>query len=103
MYSYFPHIRQVVDAGADYIHMGVIRLAEKKPPSKPLSFGDSDILKLSLTTREGSSAKRPHQAFLLLKELDSGLDLSYPLSVKESGKAKVELVSWDISHSSPIN
>ncbi|PGH34886.1 oligosaccharyltransferase complex subunit delta (ribophorin II) [[Emmonsia] crescens] len=72
------------------------KLAEKKPPSKPLSFGDSDILKLSLTTREGSSAKRPHQAFLLLKELDSGLDLSYPLSVKESGKAKVELAQKDL-------
>ncbi|OAX82127.1 hypothetical protein ACJ72_03522 [Emergomyces africanus] len=43
-----------------------------------------------------NSAKRPHQAFLLLKELDTGLDLSYPLSVKESGKARVELTQKDL-------
>ncbi|KLJ08600.1 hypothetical protein EMPG_15966 [Blastomyces silverae] len=72
------------------------KLLESKPLSKPLSFGESDILKLSLTTREGSATKRPHQAFLLLKELDSGLDLSYPLAVKESGKAKIELAQKDL-------
>ncbi|PGH12486.1 hypothetical protein AJ79_04230 [Helicocarpus griseus UAMH5409] len=71
-------------------------LSEKKPLSKPLAFGDADILKLSLTAQEGSSAKRPHQAFLLLKEQDTGLDLSYPLSVKDSGKAKLELAQKDL-------
>ncbi|OJD10614.1 hypothetical protein AJ78_08425 [Emergomyces pasteurianus Ep9510] len=72
------------------------KLSEKQPLSKPFSFRDSDILKLSLTTREGRSAKRPHQAFLLLKDLDSGLDISYPLSRKESGKAAVELAQKDL-------
>jgi len=38
------------------------------------------------------SAKRPHQAFLLLKDSSSNLDISYPLSVKDSGKAKIDLV-----------
>ncbi|PGH10288.1 oligosaccharyltransferase complex subunit delta (ribophorin II) [Blastomyces parvus] len=72
------------------------KLLESKPLSKPLSFGESDILKLSLTTREGSATKRPHQAFLLLKEPESGLDLSYPLTVKESGKGKLELAQKEL-------
>jgi oligosaccharyltransferase complex subunit delta (ribophorin II) len=61
--------------------------------SQPIVLGDSDSLKLILTTQEARSAKRPHQAFLLLKDSQNGLDISYPLSVKESGKSKLELVS----------
>ncbi|KAK2803080.1 hypothetical protein FQN50_007161 [Emmonsiellopsis sp. PD_5] len=72
------------------------KLSDKKPLSKALSLGASDTLKLILTAQEDRSAKRPHQAFLLLKEQDTGLDLSYPLSVKESGKAKVELTQKDL-------
>jgi oligosaccharyltransferase complex subunit delta (ribophorin II) len=68
-------------------------LNENAPLSKPLSLGDSETLKLALTTNEGSSAKRPHQAFLLLKDSKSGLDYSYPFIVKDSGKAKVDIVS----------
>jgi hypothetical protein len=45
-----------------------------------------------LTTQDGKSAKRPHQAFLLLQDPSKKLDVSYPFSVKESGKAKLELV-----------
>ncbi|EEH47008.1 uncharacterized protein PADG_03106 [Paracoccidioides brasiliensis Pb18] len=72
------------------------RLSENTPLSQPLSFGDSDILKLSLTTQEDHSAKRPHQAFLLLEDLDTGLDLSYPLNARESGKARLELAQKDL-------
>ncbi|KAK2752577.1 hypothetical protein FQN55_006690 [Onygenales sp. PD_40] len=72
------------------------KLSEKKPLSKALSLGASDTLKLILTTQEDRSAKRPHQAFLLFKDQDTGLDLSYPLSVKESGKAKVDLTQKDL-------
>jgi oligosaccharyltransferase complex subunit delta (ribophorin II) len=46
-----------------------------------------------LTTQEGRSAKRPHQAFLLLKDPTTGLDISYPFNVKDNGKSKVEVVS----------
>jgi hypothetical protein len=45
-----------------------------------------------LTAQEGSSPKRPHQAFLLLKDAHTGLDISYPFTVKENGKSRVELV-----------
>lgn len=68
------------------------RLSENKPLLNALSLGGSDSMKIVLTTKEGSSAKMPHQAFLLLKDTDTGLDYSYPFNVKDSGKSKVELV-----------
>ena len=45
-----------------------------------------------MTAQEDSSAKRPDQAFLLLKDAQTGLDISYPFSVKDNGKSRVELV-----------
>lgn len=59
----------------------------------PVVLGATDTLKLLLTATEGKKAKRPHQAFLLLREPKSDLDTSFPLSVKNSGKGKVELVN----------
>jgi oligosaccharyltransferase complex subunit delta (ribophorin II) len=67
---------------------------ERKPFATPILLGASDSLKVVLTAQDGKTAKRPHQAFLLLRETDTGLDISYPFSVKESGKAKVELVCY---------
>lgn len=65
-------------------------------PSNPLSnliaLGATDTLKLVLTTIDGEAAKRPHQAFLTLTESSTGLEESFVLSVKESGKGKVDLV-----------
>jgi len=70
----------------------ISRLVERKPLSKPITLKASDSLKVVLTVQDGKAAKRPHQAFLLLKDTDTGLDISYPFSVKESGKAQVDLV-----------
>ncbi|KAL8994972.1 MAG: hypothetical protein Q9188_006916 [Gyalolechia gomerana] len=72
------------------------KLVENKSLSHPISLGASDTLKLLLTTTEGRKAKRPHQAFLLLREPKSNLDTSFPLSVKESGKGKLELSHKDL-------
>lgn len=49
-------------------------------------------MKIILTTQEDKTAKRPHQAFLNIKHVDTQLETSYPLAVKETGKGKVELV-----------
>lgn len=68
------------------------RISSSKPLASPLAFTGADTLRVTLTTQEGSSAKRPHQAFLLLKDSQSGLDISYPFTVKENGKSRVELV-----------
>lgn len=73
-------------------YLGITRIPENKPLTTPYALSSSDTLKLLLTTQEGGSASRPHQAYLLLKDAASNLDVSYPLSMKASGKAKVELV-----------
>lgn len=55
-----------------------------------LSAGDT--LKISLTAKEGKSATRPHQAFLTFDDEITGLQESFAFSVKENGKAKIEVV-----------
>jgi len=64
-----------------------------KALSKLVRLVPADTLKVAFTTQDGKTGKRPHQAFLLLQDSTKNLDISYPLSVKESGKAKIELVS----------
>jgi len=68
------------------------RLSTSSELKKPLSLGATDSLKLLITTLEGTTAKRPHQAFLTLRDPHTKLQESFPFSVKESGKAKLELV-----------
>lgn len=70
-----------------------VRIAENQRLDSPVSLGSLDTLRVSLTAQEGRSAKRAHQVFLLLKDLETGLDVSYPFGVKENGKSKVDLVS----------
>ena len=62
------------------------------PLSKDITLGSTDTLKIILTTTDENSAKRPHQAFLTVHEPKTGLEESFPFSIKESGKGKVELV-----------
>ncbi|KAF4553172.1 Oligosaccharyltransferase subunit Ribophorin II-like protein [Elsinoe fawcettii] len=64
--------------------------------SKELSLGTADTLKITLTTVDGKTAKRPHQAFFTLFEPASGLEESWPLNVKENGKAKLDLSHKDL-------
>ncbi|KAF2402694.1 hypothetical protein EJ06DRAFT_472969, partial [Trichodelitschia bisporula] len=56
-----------------------------------ISLGSNDALKLLLTVTNGGKARKPHQAFLTLVEPTTGLEESYPFTIKESGKAKVDL------------
>ncbi|EEP77625.1 conserved hypothetical protein [Uncinocarpus reesii 1704] len=86
------HIR-----GGSRIMLTVLsRLLDKKPLSKPIPLGQADTLKLLLTAQEGRAPKKPHQAFLLLKDAESGLDISYPLAIKDNGKARLELTHKDL-------
>jgi len=71
-------------------------LAENQPLSKPIHLGPSDTLKVLLTSQEDKTAKRPHQAFLLVQEPTTGLKTSFALGVKESGRGKLELTQKDI-------
>jgi oligosaccharyltransferase complex subunit delta (ribophorin II) len=45
-----------------------------------------------LTATEDGKGKRPHQAFLLLRDPDTGLEATFPFSVKDTGKSKVDFV-----------
>ncbi|RMZ78222.1 hypothetical protein DV738_g4021, partial [Chaetothyriales sp. CBS 135597] len=87
-------------------------LKEKLTPNKPLAaavtLGAADTLKVILTTQTSGTGKRPQQAFLLLTDPKTKLDISYPFSVKESGKGKIELTQADLPSqflrsTSPIN
>ncbi len=68
------------------------RLSPSSPIAKPITFTSSDTLKIALTTKDGKSGSRPHQAFLTLTEQDAGLEESFPLTVKDNGKSKLDLV-----------
>ncbi|KAH8726790.1 Oligosaccharyltransferase subunit Ribophorin II-domain-containing protein [Phaeosphaeriaceae sp. PMI808] len=74
------------------------KLSPSTPLAKSVSLGASDSLKLLLTTVDGKSAKRPHQAFLTLTDPTTGLEESFVFSVKESGKGKVDLSHKDLPH-----
>ncbi|PVI06619.1 hypothetical protein DM02DRAFT_582466 [Periconia macrospinosa] len=74
------------------------KLSPDTPLAKPVSLGATDTLKILLTTTDGKTAKRPHQAFLTLTDPTSGLHESFVFSVKESGKAKVDLSHKDLPH-----
>lgn len=76
----------------------VPRIGENEAISKPVTLGASDTLKILLTTKEDNKAKRPHQAFLLVKDPKSTLDTSFAFQVKENGKGKIDLVCLPIEH-----
>jgi oligosaccharyltransferase complex subunit delta (ribophorin II) len=60
--------------------------------SPAVSLSGSDSLKIVLTTTEGKTGKKPHQAFLTLHEPTTGLEESFPFILKDNGKGKVEVV-----------
>ncbi|KAL2143559.1 hypothetical protein VTI28DRAFT_10345 [Corynascus sepedonium] len=68
----------------------------ESPLTKPLSLGSTDTLKVLLTAKEDGKGKRPHQAFLVLQEPGSGLEAPFPLTVKETGKAVVQISQKDL-------
>ncbi|TAQ91195.1 hypothetical protein B7494_g480 [Chlorociboria aeruginascens] len=72
------------------------KLSDHVPLSNPVALGESDTLKIILTATEDGRAKRPHQAFLLLRDQDSGLETTIPFSMKESGKGKVDFTQKDL-------
>lgn len=69
------------------------RLSLTSALSPAVSLSSTDTLKIILTTTEGKTGKKPHQAFLTLHDPATGLEESFPFSIKDSGKGKVEVVS----------
>ncbi|CAN8101314.1 unnamed protein product [Discula destructiva] len=67
-----------------------------KPLTDPVSLGAQDTLTVFLTAKDSGKAKRPHQAFVLLKDHDTGLEAPFPLSVRDTGKGKVQITQKEI-------
>lgn len=57
-----------------------------------VALGSADTLKLVFTVTENGAPKRPHQAFLSLQDTSTGAEDAYLISIKETGKGKIELV-----------
>jgi len=58
-----------------------------------------DTLRLTYTTKDGDKTARPHQSFVLVEDAIANLQVSIPVPVKSSGKAKLDLVftmQWHI-------
>lgn len=64
----------------------------ESPLETPVSLGAQDTLTISLTAKDSGKGKRPHQAFVLLKEEDTGLEAPFPLSIRDTGKGNVKIV-----------
>jgi oligosaccharyltransferase complex subunit delta (ribophorin II) len=77
------------------------RITATEYAKNPVVLGFKDTLTVSVTTKDGSEGKRPHQAFLILTE-SSGLEAPYPLTVKTSGKGTVEIV-WKLNTPTSLN
>lgn len=76
---------------------GSHKFSDKEAVKSALSLAPGDKIKVLVTTTDGSKAKRPHQAFLTLKQASTGLEAPFPLTIKESGKATVDIVSPCVS------
>ncbi|KAL1297875.1 hypothetical protein AAFC00_006397 [Neodothiora populina] len=72
------------------------KLSVGKALAKDVTLGPADTIKVILTSTEGGTPKRPHQAFLSIREPKTGLEESFPFIVKESGKGKVEVTQRDL-------
>jgi oligosaccharyltransferase complex subunit delta (ribophorin II) len=72
------------------------KLSDHVPLAKAVTLGPTDTLKIVLTATEDGKPKRPHQAFLLLRDQDTGLEATFPFTVKETGKGKVDFQQKDL-------
>ncbi|KAI5801523.1 Oligosaccharyltransferase subunit Ribophorin II-domain-containing protein [Peziza echinospora] len=76
-------------------------LSKEFTPSKPidskLKLSHGEVLKLSMTFLGGEEPAVPHQAYLLVKQSDTGLETFFPLDTHAStAKAKLEVAEKDI-------
>ncbi|KAH7027618.1 Oligosaccharyltransferase subunit Ribophorin II-domain-containing protein [Microdochium trichocladiopsis] len=69
---------------------------QKSPLTSSVPFGTGETLKVTLTAQEKGKGKRPHQAFLILREATTGVEAPFPLTVKDNGKATVEIKQTDL-------
>jgi len=52
----------------------------------------SGVLRFALTVTNGGKARKAHQTFVTISDATSGLQESYPMTVNDKGKAKLDIV-----------
>ncbi|KAI0906719.1 Oligosaccharyltransferase subunit Ribophorin II-domain-containing protein [Ustulina deusta] len=72
------------------------RFSETKPLSHPVAIGNTESIKVLLVAKDDGKGKRPHQAFVVLQDELSGLEAPFPMTVKENGKAVVDIKYADL-------
>ncbi|KAI1756784.1 Oligosaccharyltransferase subunit Ribophorin II-domain-containing protein [Xylaria castorea] len=72
------------------------KFSETKPLSHPVTISNTESIKVLLVAKDGGKGKRPHQAFVVLQDELSGLEAPFPMTVKENGKAVVDIKFADL-------
>lgn len=78
------------------------KFSEASPLPGPVAMGASESVKVLLVAKEGGKGKRPHQAFVVLQDTISGLEAPFPMTVKDNGKAVVDIVRHHHHHHHPL-
>jgi oligosaccharyltransferase complex subunit delta (ribophorin II) len=92
-WTFSDAVVKVVAKGADTV---TYKFTETEAAKAAVKLGPTGMIKLSLTTKEGSKAKKPHQAFVVLSDSETGLEVPFPLTLKESGAGSVDIAQKDI-------
>lgn len=70
------------------------RFTVDKPISTPIVLSPGESLYLYLTFKAGDKPAVPHQAFLYMQQVDTGLETFFPIDVtSSSAKGKLEIVN----------
>jgi oligosaccharyltransferase complex subunit delta (ribophorin II) len=68
------------------------RFSADKALTEAITIRSTGLLRLALTVTNGGKPRRPHQAFITISSADSGLEESFPLTINDAGKAKLDIV-----------
>jgi oligosaccharyltransferase complex subunit delta (ribophorin II) len=72
------------------------KFTASEPVKAAVKLGPSATLRLSLTAKDGSKGKKPHQAFVVLSDSETGLEAPFALTLKESGAGSVDISQKDL-------
>ncbi|KAH8160317.1 hypothetical protein CIB48_g7932 [Xylaria polymorpha] len=72
------------------------KFSETKPLAHPVTITNTESIKVLLVAKDDGKGKRPHQAFVVLQDELSGLEAPFPMTVKENGKAVVDIKFSDL-------
>ncbi|KAF8476026.1 oligosaccharyltransferase subunit ribophorin [Kalaharituber pfeilii] len=68
-----------------------------QPIRSPVTLSTGEVLRLSLTLQAGDEPAVPHQAYLLMKQVSTGVETFFPLDIQPTtAKAKVEVAQKEI-------